>query len=306
MGNPPGLLEFHEQYGTEDACWQRIRQARWGENSFVCPDCGEDEHWGLIETRKLFQCHECGKQTSVTSGTILQDTKLDLVQWFLAAYLVYTSKKGISSYELARKLDVSQTTAYYLQQKLCSAISEQRGRHLFGLVEADDAYVGPASQTRGRGTDKETILGLVENRDEQAGELRLRHVPDGSKAEVQPPIQAAVEAESTVRTDSWPGYCDLEERGVRHEVVSPEDSADMMAVLPWVHIVFGNLKRVLNGTHAKVSDRALQAYLDVFSYRFNRRADLGEAFEEGLGCLVSSKPVRWTDLREREVPWAAS
>ncbi|PSG97934.1 hypothetical protein BRD56_02800, partial [Thermoplasmatales archaeon SW_10_69_26] len=85
-----------------------------------------------------------------------------------------------------------------------------------------------------------------------------------------------------------------------------EDSADMMSVLPWVHIVFGNLKRVLNGTHAKVSDWALQAYLDVFCFRFNRRAFLGQAVEEGLDRLVSSRPVRWRDLRGREVPWTAS
>lgn len=306
MGNPPGLLEFHDRYGDEDACWQRLREARWGEDGFTCPACGEDDHWGLIQTRKLFQCHECGKQTSVTAGTILQDTKLSLVQWFLAAYLVYTSKNGISSYELARKLETSQTTAYYLQQKLCSAISEPRGRQLFGLVEADDAYVGPASNTQGRGTDKEEILGMVENRDEQAGQLRLRHVPDASKASLHPPIEEHIEEASTVRTDGLPGYRGLEEQGVEHAVVQPEDSADMMSVLPWVHIVFGNLKRVLNGTHAKVSDRALQAYLDVFCFRFNRRAFLGQAVEEGLDRLVSSRPVRWRDLRGREVPWTAS
>jgi transposase-like protein len=306
MTNPPGLLDFYERYGDEDACWQRLRQARWDEQGFTCPNCGEDEHWGPIQTRKLFQCHECGKQTSVTAGTILQDTKLDLTTWFLAAYLVYTAKKGISSYDLARKLGTSQKTAYYLQQKLCSAISEQRGRHLFGLVEADDAFVGPASNTQGRGTDKETVLGLVENREEQAGQVRLRHVPDGRNKSLQPPIQEDVQEASQVRTDNFRGYWSLHERGVEHDIVQPEDSADMMSVLPWVHIVFGNLKRVLNGTHAKVSDRALQAYLDVFCFRFNRRGFLGQAVEEGIGALVSSRPVLRDDLRQREVPWAAS
>jgi transposase-like protein len=205
MSNPPGLLTFYNEYGNEDACWNRLRQARWGPDGFTCPDCGEDEHWGLIQMRNLFQCHACGKQTSVTAGTILEDTKLDLVQWFLAAYLVYTGKKGISSYELACKLDVSQRTAYYLQQKLCEAISEQRGRHLFGLVEADEAYIGPKGTTDGRGTEKDTVLAMVEDREDNAGQLRLAHVPDATEASLQPAIPEHVEHGETVKTDGWKG-----------------------------------------------------------------------------------------------------
>lgn len=85
------------------------------------------------------------------------------------------------------KFKVSQTTAYYLQQKLYQAISEQRARYLFGQVEADEAYVGPKGNTDGRGTEKETVLGAVEERDEHAGQLRLPHVPSAHKANLQPP-----------------------------------------------------------------------------------------------------------------------
>lgn len=307
MSKPPGLLTFYDEYGDEEACWNRLRQARWGKNGFTCPACGEDEHWGFIETRKLFQCHACGKQTSVTAGTILEDTKLDLVQWFLAAYLVYTSKKGISSYELARKLDVSQRTAYYLQQKLCEAISEQRGRHLFGLVEADEAYVGPKGTTDGRGTEKDTVLAMVEDRGDQAGQLRLEHVPSGHEASLQPAIPDHVEEGETVKTDGWRGYYGLgDKQPVDHEVHVQGEPENAMETLPWAHIVFGNLKRVIDGTHAKVSDRALQAYLDLFSYRFNHRAFLEDGFEKGVEFLASTGPVRREDLRQREVPWAAS
>jgi transposase-like protein len=304
MSDLPGLLTFYDTYGTEDACWNRLRTARWGQDGFTCPACQETEHWGFIQTRKLFQCHACGKQTSVTSGTILQDTKLDLVTWFLAAYLVYTTKKGLSSYDLARKLEVSQTTAYYLQQKLCHAISEQRGRHLFGLVEADEAYIGPKGTTDGRGTEKETILGMVENRGKHAGQLRLRHVPSAHKANLQPPIPEHVEPGATVRTDGWKGYHELEAEGVEHEVIIQGDPKNAMEILPWAHIVFGNLKRVIGGTHAKVSDRVLQAYLDLFAYRFDHRGFLGRGVERGLDSLASSKPVRWVDLQARDVPWA--
>lgn len=307
MSDPPGLLTFYNEYGDEEACWNRLREARWGTDGFTCPACGEDDHWGFIETRKLFQCHACGKQTSVTAGTILEDTKLDLVQWFLAAYLVYTSKKGISSYELGRKLDVSQRTAYYLQQKLCEAISEQRGRHLFGLVEADEAYVGPKSTTDGRGTEKDTVLAMVEDRGGQAGELRLEHVPGATEASLQPVLPDHVEDGETVKTDGWRGYYGLgNKQPVEHEVHVQGEPEDAMETLPWAHIVFGNLKRVIDGTHAKVSDRALQAYLDLFSYRFNHRAFLEDGFEKGVEFLASTGPVRREEIRQRDVPWAAS
>jgi hypothetical protein len=131
-------------------------------------------------------------------------------------------------------------------------------------------------------------------------------VADASKASLHPPIEETIEEARTVRTDGLPGDRGVEEQGVEHAVVQPEDSADMMSVLPWVHIVFGNRKRVLDGMHATVIDRDLQADLDVFCFRFNRRAFLGQAVEEGLDRLASSRPVRWRDLREREVPWAAS
>lgn len=307
MSKPPGLLTFYDQYGTEEACWKRLREARWGEDSFICPECGEDEHWGMIETRNLFQCHACGKQTSVTAGTILEDTKLSLVQWFLAAYLVYTTKKGLSSYELARKLEVSQKTAYYLQQKLCHAISEQRGRHLFGLVEADEAYIGPKGTTDGRGTEKDTVLAMVEDRGNNAGQLRLRHVPSANEASLQPVIPEHVEHDETVKTDGWRGYYGLgDKQPVQHEVHVQGDPKNAMKTLPWAHIVFGNLKRVIDGTHAKVSDRAFQDYLDLFCFRFDHRAFLGDGFEKGLSWLASTRPVRREEIRHREVPWLAS
>jgi hypothetical protein len=110
--------------------------------------CNENQHWGFIKTRKRWGCYACGHQCSVTSQTIMQDTKLDLQTWFLAAYVVSTTKKGISSHELARKLDVKQETAGSLQQRLARVVSTPRGRRLFGLVEADETYVGGRGEKR--------------------------------------------------------------------------------------------------------------------------------------------------------------
>lgn len=155
------LLSLHaymEKFGTERACWNHLRRARWGPDGFECPRCGETERWGLIETRKLFQCHACRYQCSITAGTIMQDTKLPLTTWFLAARLVLTFKKGISSHELGRQLGVCQETAWYLIQRLCRVVQRSYGRELFGLVEVDETYVGGYRGERkaGRGTTRAT------------------------------------------------------------------------------------------------------------------------------------------------------
>lgn len=300
-----GLHEYMERFGTEQACWNHLRTARWGEDGFTCPRCGEDEAWGLIETRKLFQCHACRYQCSITAGTIMQDTKLELRTWFLAARLVLTMKKGISSHELARQLGVSQETAWYLIQRLSCVVKRAYGRRLFGLVEVDESYVGgkrPQAQ-QGRSRAKAPVLGVVEARERSAGNLVLAHVPNVGAEAIDAALEASVDKDrAVVKTDGWKAYWSLAERtGFEHEMVKVghrEESAHEL--FPWIHVVFGNLKRVIRGVHTKASRGQLQDYLDLFAYRFNHRADLQGGLDRALGGLVSSKPVTREGLKAGE------
>ncbi|PSG96813.1 hypothetical protein BRD56_08500 [Thermoplasmatales archaeon SW_10_69_26] len=113
----PGILSFLERFPDEDSCWEHLRDARWPDG-FTCPMCGEDEDWIFLDERQRWHCYACGHQPSITSQTILENTNLDLQTWFLAASLVFTTKQGFSSHELARKLEVHQETAWYVQQRL--------------------------------------------------------------------------------------------------------------------------------------------------------------------------------------------
>lgn len=307
MANLVSLTEYMERFGTEDACWQHLRQARWGEDGFECPRCHETEHWGFIETRKLFQCHECGYQCSITAGTIMQDTKLALTTWFLAARLVLTMKKGISSHELARQLDISQDAAWYLIQRLSCVVKRAYGRQLFGLVEVDETYVGgkrSQEEGSGRSHSRASVLGFVESKDNSAGNLVLHHVPDVSSTSIDPQLEAHVDKETAVvKTDGWLAYWSLAERtGFEHEMVKM-DHLDVPAheIFPWVHIVWSNLKRVIRGVHTKASRAQLQDYLDLFAFRFNHREDLQAGVEEGVVGLVSSKPVTREALKGGEL-----
>lgn len=293
MTNAPSLLEFLGQHPTEEDCWHYLRQARWGQNGFQCPHCGEADHWGLIEPRRLFECYECNRQTSVTAGTILHSTNLDLRTWFLAIYHVVATKKGISEPELARKLGVHPDTAHHLRQKIYRILRHATGDRtpLTGVIEADETYVGGTrSDERGRGTSKPEVVALVEAHPDHAGSLHLEEVEVSSRDNVHPIIQAHVQDGARLKTDEHEAYDHLDH--IDRTIMEPDWEADehFHDVLPWSHLVFSNLKRVLYGVHAYVEDWNIQPYLDAFSYRFNHRGCLDEGLEKALRTMASTPP----------------
>lgn len=296
MAHVLSLPEFLAKFPNDEACWRHLVRARWP-NGFQCPRCRENERFGFIETRNLFQCNACQYQASVTAGTIMEDTKLPLTQWFLAAHLVLTTKKSITSHELARKLGVKQETAWYLQQRLARVVRRAYGRNLFGLVEVDETYVGGKTRIDGRGSGKRVVVALVENKGTSAGSLRLRHVPNASLAYLEPVVVENVAPGSVVRTDGWAAYQHLEDQGYDHVVRAQGDVSRAKEHLPWVHVVFSNLKRVLHGVHTKAADDHLQGQLDLFRFRFDNRSDLGRGLAFGLAALVATPRATRSELK---------
>ena len=138
-----GLSErrFRELYGTEQQCRAVAFGWRWP-NGFVCPRCGGGRY-SEIKGRRLYQCSRCRHQASLTAGTVFHSTNLPLSLWFQAIYLITQSKTGISSLELARRLEVTQTTAWKVQHKLAQVMLEREADKPVGgadkRVEMDDA-----------------------------------------------------------------------------------------------------------------------------------------------------------------------
>lgn len=296
MADKLSLRDFLDHFPDEQACWNHLRDARWGPNGFECPRCGETERWGLLQTRKLFQCKRCRHQTSVTSGTIFQDTKLELWTWFLAAYLILTTKKGISTPELARKVGFSEKTAWFVKHKIVHTLGREQASQLFGLVEVDEAFLGGKTpDVNGRATNKQQVLGAVEVGEDGLGRLRLTHVPNVKLATLQATLDATVEKGSRIHTDGYTAFLSVE--GYDHHRFIPEVRYKGGKELPRIHLVFSNLKRVIKGTHTKFHPAKLQAYLDEFVYRFDHRDDLTRAFQHGIRLLVSSKPLVYGEVR---------
>ena len=268
---PTTLLEFEHRFASEEACRDYLFQLRWPEG-FQCPRCQHAQAWSTY--RGLYHCKRCGFQTSVTAGTIFQDTRKPLRLWFRAIWHVSSQKHGVSALGIKRVLGLgSYDTAWTWMHKLRRAMVRPGRDRLSGVIEVDETYIGAEqSGKRGRGAAGKTLVVVVVQIDgARIGRIRLAHVSDASAGSLEPAVQESVEAGSVVRTDGWRGYARLGKLGYAHEVIR-KDSDVGDNLLPGVNRVVSLLKRWLLGTHqGAVGASHLAYYLDEFTFRFNRR-----------------------------------
>lgn len=298
---PANQLEFEKRFGEEEACREYLAMVRWPDG-FRCPSCGHTGAW--TSKRGLRECCGCGRQTSVTAGTVFQDTRLPLRLWFRAMWAMTGYKHGVSALSLQRVLGMKRyETAWTWLHKLRTAMVRPGRECLSGTVEVDETYVGGAKAgKRGRGAEgKALVLIAVEEKDGKIGRVRLQCVADASGESLAPFITDNVEVGSLVRTDGWRAYGFLSQRGFGHKVVR-QDAAVGDNLLPLAHRVASLLKRWLTGTHqGAVRHSHLDYYLDEFTFRFNRRTSRsrGKLFYRLVQQAVSVEPVTRNSLRSK-------
>lgn len=299
---PRTLLEFQQRFPDEAACAAYLAEARWP-NGFTCPACGGVRSWALETKAWTHECAECGRQTSVTAGTVMHGSKLSLTVWFWAAYLMATHSNGISALQVQKQLGLgSYKTAWLLCSKLRRAMVAPGREPLAGLVEVDEAELPCRSKndpvTGGGGRShqgKILIVGAVEVQDDGAGpgRIRLSVIPDFSAKSLHAFLKSTAAPGAIVKTDGWSGYPGAP--GVSHD---PHVVGPMAAhlVLPWVHRVFSNLKTWALGVYHGLRRRHVQAYLDEYVFRFNRRRTRHAAFRTLLGIGVTITPATYKML----------
>lgn len=274
MDYPGTWASLHAWFPDEVACLAYLERLRWPDG-FVCPGCGSTKGWRIADGR--FSCAGCARKVSVTAGTILHRTRTPLTTWFAAAWYLTNQKYGASALGLERALGLgSYKTAWTMLHKYRTAMVRPGRDRLSGDVEVDESYVGgEETGVRGRQTEKKAIVAIaVEVLSPSGfGRTRMRHVPDASGDSLVPFVCEAVEPGSVVLTDGWGGYNDLPTYGyTRKKTVLSESGGPAHVSMPAVHRVASLLKRWLLGTHQGAVDPGhLQAYLDEFSFRFNRR-----------------------------------
>lgn len=289
------LFDFQKRFNTEAACQEHLFNMRW-KDGFCCPRCGHKEYY-LISKRHLYQCKECGYQASLIAGTIFHKTHTPLQKWFWAIFLVVNDKRGYSALALSNSISVSYPTAWLMFQKIRAAMSAREHQYqLSGIIRLDDAFFGGPDGLQGRGTDKTPVYVAVSTDDEGKPQFaKMKTVDAITKETAKEFVTQAVEKGSIVTTDGYSVYPSLKEEGYQHDRVissSPEGEEK----LNWVHVLISNAKAFIAGTFHGLDKQHLQAYLDEFCYRFNRRRWRDQLFNRLLDACIAGPVLIYTEL----------
>ena len=299
--HPKTLIDFMQLYPTEEACREALFQHRWPQG-FSCRRCGHDKAWHL-RGRGLYECAACHYQGSLTAGTVLHSSRTDLRKWLLAIWLLASTKKAPSAAELARQLGVTRKTAWLVRRKIVHALARREDELVLrGIVELDEGFIGGKHhgvENRGRRQPGKTLVAMAAEHTAGGGlgRAHLRVIENAGAESLCAAARATIAPGSCVQTDGWNGYLGLADAGYGHLPCNLPHGSDVDEWLPWSHIVLSNFKRWTLDVFHGVSPRHLQAYLDEFCYRLNRRDAREDLFRRVLNrCLLYTSPAPYSLL----------
>lgn len=319
MARGRSLTQFQEEFPDDARCAAFLFKRRWPDG-FACPVCGTGDASALKSRAHAFECKGCGRQTSITAGTVMHRTKLPLTVWFWAAHLMATHSNGMSARQLEDQLGLTYKTAWLLTQKLRRSMVDPEREHLEGVVEVDQAEIpfraGNGFFDPGGSSGKILIAGAVEvidrdtkrakprrkqakYLDTQSGRIRLALIADNSAASIEAFVRANVKPGTTLLTDGHASYSGLAD--YRHDPRVVGRMAGHIA-LPWIHRVFSLLKRWALGTYHGLRRKHVDTYLNEFVYRYNRRFYRHASFETVLRLAAHHLPASYWDIIGSENP----
>jgi transposase-like protein len=273
------LQQAIQHFSNPDNCVKYMVEQRWPDGVVVCPTCGRrDVSW--LATQRKWQCksRHSKRQFSAKVGTIFEDSPLGLDKWILATWMITNCKNGVSSYEIARNIGVTQKSAWFMLHRIRLAMRDESPAMIGGggdnPVEIDETYIGPKPKNMHKNklpqlARKSVVMGML---DRGAREVRAKVVPNAKRETLQKEILERVGFGSTIYTDQHAGYMDLKHQQFIHDTVNHA----VEYVRGEVHTnslenFWSCLKRTLNGTYVAVEPFHLDAYVDEQVFRFNNR-----------------------------------
>jgi len=321
--NFKSLISVFNYFDTEDKCKQVLFDTKWNNSDAVCPFCGHKHIYNRSNGR--LQCAYCHKSFSVTVDTIFENTKVSLRKWFAAMYLISSHKKGISSCQLARDIEVTQKTAWFMLQKVRALYAQSDSEALEGMVECDEVYIGGKEKwkhqsmrtpnTQGRSTKTKTpVFGMMERSSimnskgdyEFMSYVHAMVVEKTDRATLESIIGQFIGEGSTVFTDELNAYNHINEMGYEHKICNHGALQFVSNGEVYTNNIEGfwsHFRRMITGCYHDVSDAHLQSYIDEACFRWNtRKASQSERFKYMFHMSIGLiKPNREFVLCEKNV-----
>ena len=290
------LMTVFQRFPDHASCIEHFERARWPHTP-ACPHCGAVNVGRKADGDRIgrWNCHACHASFNVLSGTIFEKTKIELQKWFLAIALMRNAKKSVSSYQLARDLDLNQKTAWYMAMRIRRAMVAD-GPLLAAIVEADEAYIGgkPRKPNKrsddkrgpgGRGTDKLPIIGAVE----RGGRVVAEPSAHMDARSLQSFLNRNIEMRETLLvTDEWPGYRNMG-RYARHATIEHRQRyVDGLVHTNTIEGFWSLLKRAWYGTHHHYTKIFAMAYAVEACFKYNIRG-ASHGFESFIRSTMAVK-----------------
>jgi transposase-like protein len=281
MEYPKALQQAIQWFSDEQVCIDAVAFMRWP-NGVECPFCHAKIPY-YLKTQKRWKCSACRKQFSVKVKSIFEDSPIPLQKWLPALWMLANCKNGISSYEIAKDLDITQKSAWFVLHRLRLAL---KNKSLFkfggdsGPIEIDETFIGGQKknmhadkkvhyEAHGGASGKTVVMGIL---DRDLRQVRAKVVPNVKRETLQREVLREVKHGSKVYTDGWVGYDELRQRFVHQFVDHTERYVDGQVHTNGIENFWSLLKRTLSGTYVAVVPFHLERYVDEQIFRFNNRA----------------------------------
>jgi hypothetical protein len=286
------IISFGERFSTDEICYEYLADIKW-KNGYGCANCGNEKYFAGKQPKGRC-CTKCHYDESPTAHTLFHNVKFSLKKAFYIIFLVVTTKKGISTFELSRKLELRQKTCWLFKRKTMEAMASGNDRFLNGQVEVDEFFIGgPQENKKGRseGKKRQVVLAIqVDNFGIHRSCAQV--IPSAESIELEAFFNKCIDPEASIRTDGWSGYLPLKKS---YWGLTLEKSLEKGKSFPLMHRQIMMFKAWLRGIHHQC--KHLQAYLNEYNYRFNRLKYMDTIFHNLVDRMMKHPPTIYQKLK---------